>query len=189
MTGQPSQQVFLVPILVGTDGSLKMSKSLGNYIGVDEPSNEMYGKVMSIKDELIIDYFELLTDVPDIEIAEFRQQITDGSVNPMVLKKRLATEIVTQFHDCQAAKDADEHFARVFQKGETPDEVIPIGHDGMLTDELTKAGLTKSRADAKRLLTQGAIEIDSKKIVEDIKVSKISSGSIIKVGKRRFAST
>jgi len=189
MMGQPSQQVFLVPILVGTDGSQKMSKSLGNYIGVDEPSNEMYGKVMSIKDELIIDYFELLTDVPDMEIAEFRQQIVDGSVNPMVLKKRLASEIVTQFHDSQAAKEADEHFARVFQKGETPGDVIPIGHDGMLTDELTKAGLTKSRAEAKRLLAQGAIEIDGKKIVEDVKVSKISSGSIIKVGKRRFAST
>jgi tyrosyl-tRNA synthetase len=189
MMGQPSQQVFLVPILVGTDGNQKMSKSLGNYIGVDEPSNEMYGKVMSITDKLIIDYFELLTDVADVEIAEFRRQIADNSVNPMVLKKRLANEIVTQFHDSKAANEADQHFARVFQKGETPDDVIPIGRDGMLTDELTKAGLTKSRAEAKRLLAQGAIEIDGNKIMEDLNVLKITSGSIIKVGKRRFAST
>jgi tyrosyl-tRNA synthetase len=96
---------------------------------------------------------------------------------------------VTQFHDSKAANEADQHFARVFQKGETPDDVIPIGRDGMLTDELTKAGLTKSRAEAKRLLAQGAIEIDGNKIMEDLNVLKITSGSIIKVGKRRFAST
>jgi len=189
MMGQPSQQVFLVPILVGTDGSQKMSKSLGNYIGVDEPPNDMYGKVMSITDDLIVDYFELLTDVEDIEIAEFKQQIAGGSVNPMILKKRLAYEIVAQFHSVQVANEADEHFARVFQKRETPDDVITIGRDGMLTDELTKAGLTKSRAEAKRLLAQGAIEIDGNKIVEDLEVSKITNGSIIRVGKRRFAST
>ncbi|GAF90403.1 unnamed protein product, partial [marine sediment metagenome] len=100
---QPPQQIFLVPILAGTDGSQKMSKSLGNYIGVAEPPDEIYGKVMSIPDSLIIDYFELVTDIPDEELEEFRQGLKDETVNPMTLKKRLAREIVTQLYDQKAA--------------------------------------------------------------------------------------
>ncbi len=195
MMGQSPQQVFLVPILVGTDGSQKMSKSLGNYIGVDEKPNEMYGKVMSIPDGLIIDYFELVTDVPEGEVINYKQQLATGSVNPMLLKKRLAYEIVTQFYDVSAAESAAEHFATVFQKREIPDtdEIINLSTigciKGTLTIELTKAGLTDSRSEAKRLLSQGAIEINGSKVTEDIEMSKIPPGSIIKVGKRRFAST
>ena len=102
MTGQKAQQVFFTPLLVGLDGKMKMSKSLDNYIGVDEPPNDMYGKVMSLTDELILDYFELLTDVPAEELAEFRRHLETNSVNPMELKKRLAKEIVTEFHDDSA---------------------------------------------------------------------------------------
>ena len=191
MRGQRPQQVFLVPLLIGTDGSQKMSKSLGNYIGVDEPPNEIYGKVMSIPDSLIIDYLELVTDVPDEEIAEYKVQMANQSINPMVIKKRLAQEIVTQFHGVPAAREAEEHFAKVFQRREMPEEVVPlkssVGNKSTLTAELTEAGLTKSRSEARRLLAQGAIEIDGKTITEDLEIAQIKKGSIIKVGKRRFA--
>ena len=191
MMGQRPQQVFLVPLLIGTDGSQKMSKSLGNYIGVDEPANEIYGKVMSIPDSLIIDYLELVTDVPDKEIADFKEQMTNQSINPMVIKKRLAHEIVTQFHGKPAAREAEEHFTKVFQRGEIPAEVVPLkssaGNKNTLTAELTEAGLTKSRSEARRLLSQGAIEIDGKTVTEDLEIAQIKKGSIIKVGKRRFA--
>jgi tyrosyl-tRNA synthetase len=189
--GQKPQQVFLVPLLVGTDGSQKMSKSLGNYIGVDEPPNDIYGKVMSIPDNLIFDYLELVSDVPDKEINDFREQMKSQSVNPMIIKKRLAQDIVTQFHNAQAAKEADEHFARVFQRREAPEDVVPLrssrANSNTLTAELTEAGLTKSRSEARRLLAQGAIEIDGKTVTKDIEIAKVKKGSIIKVGKRRFA--
>ncbi len=126
MTGQTSQQVLLVPLLVGTDGNMKMSKSLGNYIGIDESVNDMYGKVMSIPDELIMPYFELVTDVPDNELAEYRQELDDQSVNPMLLKKRIAREIVAQFYSVQVAGEAEKHFEKVIQKKEVPEEVIEV---------------------------------------------------------------
>ncbi len=116
VVGQRPQQIFLVPILVGTDGTQKMSKSLGNYIGVTEPPDEIYGKVMSIPDRLIMDYFELLTDVPDEELGEFRQALAGDTINPMIIKKRLAKEIVTQLYSQKSATEAEEHFTRVFQE-------------------------------------------------------------------------
>ena len=196
--GQPPQQVFLVPLLIGTDGSQKMSKSLGNHIGIVEPPREMYGKLMSIPDYLIIDYFELLTDVPDEEIAEFKEQLKTRSINPMSLKKRLAYEVVQQFHGKQGADEGEEHFVRVFQKRETPEEIHTVElHDTIaisdeaeievwryITSLLSDAGLVKSRSEAKRLLAQGAIEIDGEKVSTDHVILK--DGSIIKVGKRGF---
>ncbi|MBM4451111.1 MAG: tyrosine--tRNA ligase [Chloroflexi bacterium] len=193
MMSQRPQQVFLVPLLVGTDGSRKMSKSLGNYVGVTDAPEDMYGKVMSIPDNLITDYFELLTDVPDEEISQYKKQMDSHSINPMVVKKRLAHEIVIQFHGAEDARQAEEHFARVFQKGEMPDEVVSL-HVGVglgvtLSAELTRAGLTKSRSEARRLLAQGAIQVEDETITEDIDMVKIGKGKKIKVGKRRFAST
>jgi tyrosyl-tRNA synthetase len=198
--GQLPQQVFLVPLLVGTDGHQKMSKSLNNHIGVTEPPREIYGKVMSIPDSIIVDYFELVTDVPEQEIAEFKEQLKARSVNPMNLKKRLAHEIVRQFHGKQSADEAQEHFTQVFQKREIPKETRTIelrsvSHrvtslNGKLTVQrditslLVEAGLTKSRSEANRLLAQGAIEIDGEKVSTDKVILK--DGSIIKVGKRRF---
>ena len=197
-TGQPPQQVFLVPLLVGTDGNQKMSKSLNNQIGVAEPPREIYGKVMSIPDSLILDYFELVTDVPEQEIAEFKEQLKTRSVNPMNLKKRLAHEIVRQFHGKQAADEAQEHFTQVFQKREIPKEThtvelrdtialrdeaeIEVQRD--ITSLLFEAGLAKSRSEANRLLAQGAIEVDGEKVSSNLVTLK--DGSIIKVGKRRF---
>jgi tyrosyl-tRNA synthetase len=190
MMGQRPQQVFLMPLLVGTDGVQKMSKSLDNYIGVDEPPNNMYGKVMSIPDTLIIDYYTLITDMPDAEIEEFKKAMANNAVNPMELKKKLAHEIVKQFHSVQAAAEAGDNFSRVFQKRLAPDEeaIVKLEAQGTLTSELARTGLTKSKADAKRLITQGGIEIDGKKVAEDIDMSTVKKGAVIKVGKRRFAS-
>jgi len=192
MVGQRPQQVFLVPLLVGTDGSQKMSKSLGNYIGIDEPPNEMYGKAMSIPDTLIIDYLELVTDVPDEDIAAFKEQMADQSLNPMNVKKRLAYEIVAQFHGAPAAGESGDQFTKAIQERD-PDKRIhldtSIGLGVTLTAELTRAGLTKSRSEARRLLAQGAVDIDGETVTEDNLMEEIGPGRKIDVGKRRFAST
>ncbi len=132
MVGQRPQQCFMTPLLIGTDGTHKMSKSLGNYIGVAEPPNEIYGKVMSISDSLIMHYFELVTDVPDRELDEFRQGLKDKTINPMTLKKRLAREIVTQLYSQKEAVDAEERFTKVFQKREVPEDIRQV----KITEEL-----------------------------------------------------
>jgi len=197
-TGQPPQQVFLVPLLIGTDGRQKMSKSLNNQIGIAEPPREIYGKVMSIPDSLIVDYFELMTEVPEQEIAEFKEQLKTCSINPMNLKKRLAHEIVRQFHGQQAADKAQEHFTQVFQKREIPKETRTVELHGVsrpsgkleievqrdITSLLVETGLAKSRSEANRLLAQGAIEVDGEKVSTSL--VSLKDGSIIKVGKRRF---
>jgi tyrosyl-tRNA synthetase len=210
--GQSPQQVFLSPLLIGIDGSQKMSKSLGNYIGVAEPPNEIYGKVMSITDSLIMDYFELLTDVPDEELGEFREQIKKQTVNPMILKKRLAREIVTQLYDQKAARASEEHFSKVFQKKEVPEEIPELRFSFLevatppaeSVEEARKSGikvyqlgdwdvsrmlvetkLAKSRSEANRLITQGAVSVDGNRLSSN--VAPVKSGSIIQVGKRRFA--
>jgi len=198
--GQRPQQVFMTPLLIGTDGSQKMSKSLGNYIGVTEPPDEIYGKVMSIPDSLIIQYFELVTDVPDKELEELRQELKGGTTNPMTLKKRLAGEIVTQLYNQKVASEAEENFARVVQKKEMPDKIenLPLnlyfkdlspeqmeftGVD--ISKLLVVTGKVKSRSEANRLIEQGAVSIDGKKLTGP--TAHIKIGSIIKVGKRRFA--
>ena len=124
--GQPPQQVFLSPLLIGTDGSQKMSKSLGNYIGIAEPPDEIYGKVMSIPDSLTLHYFELVTDVPDEELEAFRQGLSRQTVNPMELKKRLAREIVTQLYSQKVASEAEGQFEKVFQKRGLPEEIEQV---------------------------------------------------------------
>jgi len=181
--GQHPQQVFLAPLLVGTDGTQKMSKSLGNYIGVAEPPNEIYGKVMSITDNLIMDYFELVTDVPDEELAEFKHKLGDSGFNPMPLKKRLAREIVTQLYDQKAASEAEEHFTRVFQERKLPEEIEEGTESNVnLRDYLVINRLAKSRSEAKRLIEQGAVDVDGKKIT-DLNWT-FPKGTTIKVGKR-----
>jgi len=197
-TGQSPQQVFLVPLLIGTDGKQKMSKSLHNHIGIAESPQEIYGKVMSIPDSLILDYFELVTDVPEAEIAAFKRQLETQSVNPMNLKKRLAHEIVGQFHGKGAADEAEKHFTQVFQKREIPEgtttlELRSVTSSGAglrievqrdIIGVIVEAGLAKSRSEANRLLAQGAIELNGKKVSSNLVTLK--DGSVIKVGKRRF---
>ncbi|MFC2059351.1 tyrosine--tRNA ligase [Chloroflexota bacterium] len=204
--GQRPQQVLLMPLLVGTDGSQKMSKSLDNYIAIEEPPGDMYGKVMSIPDSLMMDYFELLTDVSDKEIGELRQQLSSDAVNPMTLKKRLASELVTQFHSAEAAKGAATEFERVVQKKEAPENITeypvsfsslasnsergtaPVTSDPFLSlnlgEILVDAKVVDSRSEVKRLIKQGGIERDDEKI--DTPLVTVRDGSIIKVGKRRW---
>ncbi len=198
MVGQRPQQVFLVPILVGTDGSQKMSKSLGNYIGVDEPPDEIYGKVMSIPDTLILTYFELVTDVPDEELEEFKKELEHDTINPMELKKRLAREIVTQLYDRKAATEAEEHFVKVFQKRGVPEGIREcyvsfsklaskrseeVGID--ISRLLVETGLAESRSEANRLISHGGTVIAGETVTS--RIAPVQSGTIIKVGKRRFA--
>jgi len=201
MVGQHPQQLFLVPILAGTDGQQKMSKSLGNYIGVAEPPEEIYGKVMSIPDSLIMQYFELVTDVSDQELAEFRQALEHDTVNPMELKKRLAREIIVQLYDQKEAQEAEGYFVRVFQKRELPGEIREyyISFSKItskranrefidISQLLVETELTESRSEANRLIDQGGTVIADE--VVDSRMwprEKVQSGTVIKVGKRRFA--
>ena len=142
MMGHPPQQCLLMPIIPGTDGVQKMSKSLNNYIAVEEPPNDMFGKVMSLPDTLILDYFELLTDVEEEELEEMRHHLTRQAINPMELKKRLGREIVTQFHSAEAARQAQQHFERVFQRRGAPEAVqvlvAPRGVEGRVPDMMVK---------------------------------------------------
>jgi tyrosyl-tRNA synthetase len=190
MVGQRPQQLFLMPLLVGTDGVHKMSKSLGNYIGVTDPPAEMFGKTMSINDEMIIPYLELLTDVPDAEIGHFNSGMAGGKVNPMTVKKRLAHELVKDFWSVKDAEEAAEHFARTVQNKKAPEDMpvlkVSAGSGVTLSAELSRAGLAKSRSDARRLLEQNAVEINGKLVNDDLEMSKVDDGSIIKVGKRRY---
>jgi tyrosyl-tRNA synthetase len=184
--GQRPQQCFMTALLVGTDGVHKMSKSLGNYIGVDESPNEIYGKVMALADNMIIQYFELLTDVPDSELADFRRQLVGNTINPMILKKRLAVELVTQLHGREEAVKADENFTKVFQNREMPEEIteFEVAADEDIRDIVTRANIAKSRSDANRLLQQGAISIDGVKI--NSSKTPYQNGNIIRVGKHHF---
>jgi tyrosyl-tRNA synthetase len=189
--GQRPQSVFTVPLLVGTDG-VKMSKSQGNYIALNDPPHDMYGKVMSITDPLVGDYFELLTDVPDDDIAGIREAVDKGGAGARDAKMRLAREIVSQFHGAPAADAAQEEFRRVFSKGETPEETseLRLAFNGAvvidvdLTDALVKAGLAESKSEVRRLLSQGAVESDGQR-VGGARLS-VRKDSIIRVGKHRF---
>ncbi len=196
MMGQKPQQIMLLPLLVGTDGKEKMSKSLGNYIGVDESPGQIYGKTMSITDDLILDYFALLTDIPDEELETIGKDLKEGKLNPMLSKKRLALIITAQFHSQQAAVEAQKEFEQVFQRHKPPEtiEVYIVSKEeqnlwvnGDMADVIAGTALASSRSEAKRLIAQGAVEIDGvsfSDLKEDKK--KIKDGSVIKVGPRRF---
>ncbi|MDR9756146.1 MAG: tyrosine--tRNA ligase [Thermacetogeniaceae bacterium] len=194
--GQEPQVAITMPILEGLDGVQKMSKSLGNYIGVSEPPNEIYGKTMSITDELIVRYFELVTPVPNEEIRQIRDDMASGKLNPRDAKMRLAKELVTMFHGREAALNAEKEFITVFQKGALPDDIpdvfIPqgeLGDDGTiwLPKLLTAAGLANSTSSGKRSIIQGAVRIDGEKITDPDHRVLVTSGMIVQIGKRKFA--
>ena len=192
MRGQRPQHCLLVPILPGTDGMRKMSKSLGNYIGVDEPPAQMYGKTMSVPDELIATYFELLTDLPDDELRRISAEIEGGAVNPMESKKRLAHTLVATFHGEASAADAQDNFERTVQAREVPRKVadlaLPSGADRSqtrLSSLLVNAGLAASGGDAKRLIDQGAVSLDGRTVETNVMADALGKG-ILKVGKRHF---
>jgi tyrosyl-tRNA synthetase len=189
--GQRPQSVFTVPLLVGTDG-VKMSKSQGNYIALNDPPHDTYGKVMSITDPLVGDYFELVTDVADEELAGIRKTVEKGGAGARDAKMRLALEIVSQFHGAPAADAAEQEFRRVFSKRESPGEAreLRVAFNGATSAELdlaqalVAAGLVESNSDVRRLLSQGAVEVDGER-VRTARVA-VRKDTIIRVGKHRF---
>ncbi len=189
--GQEQQVVLTMPLLEGLDGVQKMSKSLGNYIGIDEPAEEMFGKLMSISDELMWRYFELLSFRPMSEIAGFKQQIEEGT-NPRDIKFLLCEEIITRFHNQAAANKAKESFIARFQKGAMPDdmpEVEVAAPDGSIAiaNLLKIADLVKSTSDAIRMIKQGAVRIDGERVTDNKVTIATGTQHVYQVGKRRFA--
>ena len=187
MIGQRPQNILMTPLLVGTDGIKKMSKSLGNYIGVADPPEEMFGKIMSIPDELLYSYYELLTDIDDEALLNIGISLNNETVNPMELKKQLGLIIVGNLYDRTSAELAEEHFRRTVQHKELPDEIseYPVDNkNACLRDFIFEAGLCKSRGEAKRLIAQGAVEVDGQ-TVDDSNFT-LGCGNVIKVGKRRY---
>lgn len=193
MTGQRPQQVFLMPLLVGTDGVQKMSKSLGNFIGIDESPNEIFGKLMSLPDEMVLTYFRNLTDVPDLELEEMDEAVEHHSINAMDLKKRLASELVSQFHDTAVAQSAQDHFERTVQRREVPEDIetfklpSPEALEGVrLSRFLVDAKLAGSSSEAKRLVDQGAIQVNGAKAETDFPAVDLNEGDVIRAGRRRW---
>lgn len=186
-SGQKPQVAITLPLLVGLDGEKKMSKSLGNYIGVTEAPTEMFGKIMSISDELMWDWYDLLSFRPLTEIAQLKQEVNNGR-NPRDIKILLAKEIIARFHTEDDANAAEQEFINRFQKGAIPDEMPEFTFEGeiALANLLKQAGLVGSTSEANRMVHQGGVKIDGEK-VEDAK-QVISGGSAVyQVGKRKFA--
>ncbi|MBU0964472.1 tyrosine--tRNA ligase [Patescibacteria group bacterium] len=185
---QPPQDILTVNLIEGTDGKDKMSMSLGNGINITDTPKEMFGKVMSIPDKLIIKYFTLLTDVPVYEIKNLEQGLKDGT-NPRNVKFRLAEELVTMYHGKVNAIAAGKEFNKVFKDKKAPDKMpqLIIGADSMqLTEIIVKADLTGSKSEARRLVEQGGVYLDNKQIKDWNKKVTIKSDSVLKVGKRKF---
>jgi tyrosyl-tRNA synthetase len=189
--GQEPQIVITMPILEGLDGVQKMSKSLNNYIGITDAPDDMFGKIMSISDDLMWRYFELLSFRSMDEINGFRQQIADGA-NPRDIKFLLAEEIIERFHDLASARKAREAFIARFQKGAMPDEIpekmVSAGDDGLpIANLLKEAGLVGSTSEAMRMIKQGAVKIDGEKISDKSLLCECGTTHVYQVGKRRFA--
>jgi len=193
--GQEPQIAMFMPLLVGLDGVQKMSKSLGNYVGITEPPNDMFGKVMSIPDDLMPQYFELCTDVPMPEIREIEAGLANGGLHPMDVKKRLAREIVAIYHGAESAQAAQAEFERVFSARELPSE---IPYRIILTSDLqngriwaprllTMTGTAASNSEARRLIAGGAVSLDGRKVTDPNAEVEVKEGQVLKVGKLRFA--
>ncbi len=190
--GQESQVVLTTPILEGLDGVHKMSKSLGNAIGIHEPPLEMYGKIMSVSDEMMWRYYELLTDVTSSEIAKMKQDVASGAAHPMTLKKNLARTIVADFHSLEAATTAGEDWAKQFQKHEIPDNVeeveaaVETTPDGKvrLDKLLAKIGLADSVSDASRKLKQKSVKVNGEVVTAPVAAIDITHLITVQVGRK-----
>jgi tyrosyl-tRNA synthetase len=184
--GQRPQVVMTVPILVGTDGHQAMSQSTGNTIDIDDPPNEMYGKVMSIPDRVLLDFFTLVTRYGPDQIAALERGLAEGTLHPMQAKKDLAYEIVSMYHGDEAAAAAADHFGRVFQSGQLPSEMPVHGLDAPINvvDLLVQAGLTRSKSEARRLVQQGGVRLDGEQIQDIARIVDVEG--VLQVGKRKF---
>jgi tyrosyl-tRNA synthetase len=192
--GLEPQVVITMPLLEGLDGVEKMSKSLGNYIGIDEEPGQIFGKVMSISDALMWKYYTLCTDLTPAQVNEARTRVESGEVHPMEAKKTLAKSIIRDFHDPEAAEAADAEFRRVFSERQVPadleEKTLPAAAEPqLLAKVITAAGLAESNKDAQRLIAQGGVLVDEVKVDTTRFALEATAGKsyLLKVGKRRFA--
>ncbi|UCF63824.1 MAG: tyrosine--tRNA ligase [bacterium] len=187
--GQEPQVVLTLPVLEGIDGTQRMSKSLGNYIGIDETPQEIYGKTMSIPDKLIYSYFELITDVDLKELKSIKTKLENSAVNPMELKRSLARNLVRMYHNEAKAKEAESHFNLIHQQGEIPED-IPIvslgGQTRRIIDIMVENGLVSGTGEARRLIRQGGVKLDGETLKDELQEIQGIQESVLKVGKRRF---
>lgn len=186
-TGMEPQVVITMPLLEGLDGVQKMSKSLGNYIGIDEEPTEMYGKAMSIPDELMARYFMLVTDMPREEQEQLAQGLKDGSVHPRDAKMLLAKTIVELYHGAAAAEAAEQEFVRVFQERDLPSEIEELSIDAgevWLPQLLHAAGMVSSNSEGKRMIKQGSVRVNGEKVTEEN--CTLQNDDVLQVGKRKY---
>ncbi len=186
-TGMEPQVVITMPLLEGLDGVQKMSKSLGNYIGIDEEPTEMYGKAMSIPDELMARYFMLVTDMPREEQEQLAQGLKDGSVHPRDAKMLLAKTIVELYHGAAAAEAAEQEFVRVFQERDLPSEIEELSIDAgevWLPQLLNAAGMVSSNSEGKRMIQQGSVRVNGEKVTEEN--CTLQNDDVLQVGKRKY---
>jgi len=192
-SGQRPQTVLTMPLLEGLDGVNKMSKSLGNYIGITEPPKEIYGKVMSISDELMLRYYELLSDVDLATLQKVRDGVAHqaGGHHPMESKKALARELVARFYDQSAAQHAEEEFVQQFKQKEVPDDIQTVQISSVepvwICRLLAEAGLVASNGEARRLIQQGGVKVDGEKIADPDREIAAAGELVLQAGKRRFA--
>ncbi|MBT3181128.1 MAG: tyrosine--tRNA ligase [Deltaproteobacteria bacterium] len=187
--GQKPQVVLTMPLLVGIDGVQKMSKSYGNYIGITDSPREIFGKVMSISDELMWNYYELLSDLSLDEIEEMKEELVIGKLHPKIVKENLAMELVARFHSEDDAKNARDEFENIFKKKGRPDEIPEFDVKGgtILVDVLTDLKICKSKSEARRMIQQGAVKIDDTRIDDIAWTLPHNSPISVQVGKRKFA--
>ena len=189
-SAQAPQVVITMPLLEGLDGVNKMSKSLGNYIGITDSADDIYGKILSISDTLMFRYYELLSDLTIGEIQQLRASMEKGDAHPKEVKKRLALELTARYYDLAEAQRAETNFEQVFQKHGVPDDlqeiVLPVGEAVWLPKLLVDAGLVTGTGEARRLIKQKAVTIDAEKVDSDEHVVPVTGEILIKVGKRRF---
>lgn len=189
--GQTPQVILTMPLLEGLNGGDKMSKSLNNYVGITDAPAEMFGKIMSISDDLMWDYYKYLSFRPTSDIDKLKSEVNDG-LNPKEAKVALAKELVTRFHDAAAATEAEAAFGRQFAGGEIPEDIeevtVSAGDEGIALANIIKtAGLTQSTSDAHRMVKQGAVKIDGEKVENSRQTLKAGVSFTLQVGKRRFA--
>lgn len=188
--GMEEQAIVMMPLLEGTDGIQKMSKSLNNYIGISEPPLEIFGKIMSISDDLMIRYYELLSDVSVDDLKKLKDEMKDDSLNPMELKKRLAKEIVQRFHSEMAASESQREFERIFSQKELPEDipVVKLRWEGeeMWLPHIIASCISESTSEARRLIKHGAVSVNGVKITDIESKLKGDREYILRVGKRKF---
>ena len=183
------QVILTMPLLVGTDGTEKMSKSYGNYIGLDDSPKDIYGKSLSIPDELIYNYFEIATDISDTDLTEIKTKLDDPSNNPRDIKRSLARKFVEMYHSLDSAISAEEEFDKIFINKGIPDDIPELKLDSSeigILDLIMLANFAPSRGEARRLVTQGGVSVDGEKIADPKAVVFVNDGNVLKVGKRKF---